>query len=101
MERANVNTVEHMQPIYNEVTNSAFLTTKGSRHAGTSFSNQPKRRHENIQAISVASEDALSKRIRDPTAIVGNRRPRRVTYGSEEGCNSSHNGGKRLFNTLL
>nr|GEW50105.1 hypothetical protein [Tanacetum cinerariifolium] len=59
------------------------------------FSNQPKRTRESVQAISVASEDALSKRIRDPTAIVGNRRPRRVTYGSEEGCSSSHNGGKR------
>nr|GEX02909.1 hypothetical protein [Tanacetum cinerariifolium] len=62
----------HPTPIHNEVTNSAFPIT------------------EDTMAISVASEDALSNRIRDPTAIVGNRRPRRFTYGNEEGCSSSH-----------
>nr|GEZ94267.1 hypothetical protein [Tanacetum cinerariifolium] len=56
----------------------------------------PKRTRENVQAISVASEDALSKRIRDRTAIVGNRRPHRFTYGNEAGCSSSHIRGPTL-----
>ncbi|GJV59231.1 hypothetical protein Tco_1465331 [Tanacetum coccineum] len=58
---------------------------------GTSVLNEPKRARKNVQAISEASKDAPSKRMRGLMIIVGNRRPRRVMYGSGEGCSSFYN----------
>ncbi|GJR06809.1 gag-pol polyprotein [Tanacetum coccineum] len=98
---ANVNTVENAQPIRNGATNSTFTTQKviisvqisqfygyhyasvliflvhflclrpDCRDVGTSVLDQRKRKRENIQSMSVASEDAPSNRLRKSTAIVG------------------------------
>ncbi|GJV48370.1 hypothetical protein Tco_1438582 [Tanacetum coccineum] len=63
LQGANVNTVKNTSLIHNKVTTSAFSTTEDSEHAGTSASTHRKRARENIQAVSVACEDASSKRI--------------------------------------
>nr|GEU49608.1 DNA helicase [Tanacetum cinerariifolium] len=78
----NVNTVENTPSIHNELTNSVFPTTEDFGYAATLVSTQRKRTRENVQAISVTSENASLKRIRTSATTVGNKRPRRAACGN-------------------